>query len=560
MFKRLVVLISMTWAGLYPAFCQDRMLDLLKTELKSQMTELGKGEYPPYYMNYRVIDTYSRVIKASMGAVNTVETEKQIIFVPQVRVGSPEFDNFHESQNGVVVNRFAGPPTILLPYDTKSGFESFREIIREEVNSRYKFAVSNFERAKAKRGVKVENVDKSADFTKAKAEKYFEPVLKDDKTQLDIKAWEKKLNKYSGFFADNKDIISANATMSFKIWRKYFVSTEGAEVAENRTYVLLSIRAMTMAEDGMELPLHKSYFAFFPEELPSEAEIMNDLKQMSAKLSKLKVAPLVQPYTGPALLSGSASGVFFHEIFGHRIEGQKMKSDSDGQTFKNMVNEYVLPKAISVLCDPTMKKFKGSPLNGYYIFDDQGVRGKRVEVVKDGILKNFLMTRTGLEGFPESNGHARAEFEYDPTSRQSNLIVETNNYKTDAELRILLISEAKKQGKEYGYFFKAVTGGFTQTGRSGANSFNVTPLEVYRVYVDGREDELVRGVDMIGTPLSMFSNIEHAGGEYEIFTGTCGASSGNVPVTAISPTIFVNKVELQKKPKPSVTPALLPRP
>lgn len=138
MFKRLVVLISMTWAGLYPAFCQDRMLDLLKTELKSQMTELGKGEYPPYYMNYRVIDTYSRVIKASMGAVNTVETEKQIIFVPQVRVGSPEFDNFHESQNGVVVNRFAGPPTILLPYDTKSGFESFREIIREEVNSRYK--------------------------------------------------------------------------------------------------------------------------------------------------------------------------------------------------------------------------------------------------------------------------------------------------------------------------------------------------------------------------------------------------------------------------------------
>ncbi|HBY01060.1 MAG TPA: hypothetical protein DEG92_00680, partial [Rikenellaceae bacterium] len=101
---------------------------------------------------------------------------------------------------------------------------------------------------------------------------------------------------------------------------------------------------------------------------------------------------------------------------------------------------------------------------------------------------------------------------------------------------------------------------FTQTGRTGANSFNVTPLEVYKIYVDGRKDELVRGVDMIGTPLSMFSNIVHAGGEFEIFTGTCGASSGNVPVTAISPTILVNKVELQKKAKPTVTPALLPRP
>ena len=170
------------------------------------------------------------------------------------------------------------------------------------------------------------------------------------------------------------------------------------------------------------------------------------------------------------------------------------------------------------------------------------------------------MTRTPIEGFEYSNGHARAQAGFQPVSRQSNLIVETKHPYTDLELKNMLIQEAKNQGKEYGYFFKAVTGGFTQTGRSGANSFNVTPLEVYRVYVDGREDELVRGVDMIGTPLSMFSNIEHAGGEYEIFTGTCGASSGNVPVTAISPTIFVNKVELQKKPKPSVTPALLPRP
>jgi len=539
---------------------QDKMLDFLKGELKSQMTTLQKGEYPPYYMNYRVIDSYSRVIRSSMGATNTIEEDKQLLFIPQIRIGSPEFDNFHETQNGVGISRFAGPPSILLPRDLQNGTDALRDILREEVNKRYKFALSSLERAKAKKGVQVENQDKSIDFTKAKAEKYFEPALKEDKIALDTKIWQDKLNKYSALFAENKDIIGANITLSYKIWRKYFVSTEGAEIAENRVYILLSVRGTTMADDGMELPLHNSYFAYSLDELPSEAQITKDIKTMSSKLSKLKVAPLVQPYTGPALLSGSASGVFFHEIFGHRVEGQKMKSDRDGQTFKNMVGESVLPASISVYCDPTMKKYHGNALNGYYIFDDQGVRGERVEVVKDGILKNFLMTRTGLDGFPKSNGHSRAEFEYDPTSRQSNLIVETNAYKTDAELRKLLIDEAKKQGKEYGYFFKAVTGGFTQTGRTGANSFNVTPLEVYKIYVDGREDELVRGVDMIGTPLSMFSNIEYAGGEFEIFTGTCGASSGNVPVTAISPTILVNKVELQKKAKPTVTPALLPRP
>ena len=557
-FKVLLVSLLALIASQLPA--QDKMLDLLKAELKSQMATLQKGEYPPYYMNYRVLDNNTRIIRSSMGATNNIEENKQVMFVPQVRIGSPEFDNFHESQNGVMISRFVGPPTILLPKDLQNGMESFKQIIKEEVNSRYRFAVNSLDRAKAKKGVQVENLDKSPDFTKAKAEKYFEPALKEEKIALDLEAWQKKLNKYSGLFAENKDIISANSTLTYKIWRKYFVSTEGAEIAENRVYINMSIRAITMADDGMELPLHTSYFAFSLDELPSEAEIIKDIKEMSAKLSKLKVAPLVQPYTGPALLSGSASGVFFHEIFGHRVEGQKMKSDADGQTFKNMVGESVLPKSLSVYMDPTMKKYHGNPLNGYYIFDDQGVRGERVEVVKDGILRNFLMTRTGLDGFPKSNGHSRTEFKNDPTSRQSNLIVETNDYKTDAELRKLLIAEAKKQGKEYGYFFKAVTGGFTQTGRTGANSFNVTPLEVYKVFVDGKADELVRGVDMIGTPLSMFSNIEYAGGDFEIFTGTCGASSGNVPVTAISPTILVNKVELQKKAKPTVTPALLPRP
>lgn len=555
-----IFLLSLTALLFIQLPAQDKMLDLLKSELKSQMTTLQKGEYPPYYMNFRVVDNHTRTIRSAMGATNTVEEEKQLIFLPQIRIGTPEFDNFRESQNGTPTSRFMAPPTILLPKDLQNGLEAIKEIMREEVNNRYKYALVSLDRAKASSGVQVENADKSPDFTKAKAEKYFEPALKEEKIALDTKAWQAKLNKYSALLSENKDIIGANSTLTYRIWRKYFVSTEGAEIAENRVYILLSIRGTAMADDGMELPLHNSYFAYSLDELPPEELIIKEIKEMSAKLSELRVAPLVQPYTGPALLSGSASGVFFHEIFGHRIEGQKMKSERDGQTFKNMVGESVLPASISVYMDPTMKKYHGNALNGYYIFDDQGVRGEKVEVVKNGILKDFLMTRTGLDGFPKSNGHARAEFELDPTSRQSNLIVETNAYKTDAELRKLLIEEAKKQDKEYGFFFKSVTGGFTQTGRTGANSFNVTPLEVYKIYVDGRKDELVRGVDMIGTPLSMFSNIVYAGGEFEIFTGTCGASSGNVPVTAISPTILVNKVELQKKAKPTVTPALLPRP
>ena len=171
------------------------------------------------------------------------------------------------------------------------------------------------------------------------------------------------------------------------------------------------------------------------------------------------------------------------------------------------------------------------------------------------------MSRTPLDGFPKSNAHGRTSGGGDPVSRQSNLVVETSTPYTEAELREMLKEEAKRQGKEYGYYFKNVTSGFTLTGEGGSlNSFNVTPLEVYRVYVDGRPDELVRGVDLIGTPLSMFSNIKAAGDTPSTFTGVCGAESGWVPVTASSPMIFCTKIETQRREKSKELPPILPAP
>ncbi|MDR0419595.1 MAG: TldD/PmbA family protein, partial [Prevotellaceae bacterium] len=255
-----------------------------------------------------------------------------------------------------------------------------------------------------------------------------------------------------------------------------------------------------------------------------------------------------------------AAGVFFHEIFGHRIEGQRLRSETDGQTFKKKVGQKVLNENLSVSMDPTLKTFNGNDLNGYYKYDEQGVRGEKVEIVKNGFLKGFLMSRTPIEGFLKSNGHARAEAGRQPTTRQSNLIVTSLKPQSEDEIRNLLIEEAKKQGKEYGYFFASVVGGFTNTGRYSPNSFNVTPTEVYRIYVDGRPDELVRGVNLVGTPLSMFAQIDYTGDNYEIFTGQCGAESGHVPVTTIAPMLLVRNIEVQKKPKSQNTLPLLERP
>ena len=86
------------------------------------------------------------------------------------------------------------------------------------------------------------------------------------------------------------------------------------------------------------------------------------------------------------------------------------------------------------------------------------------------------------------------------------------------------------------------------------------PIEVYRIYVDGRPDELVSGVDLIGTPLTMFSNIISGSDTRKVFTGFCGAESGHVPVTTISPALFVRKIETQKTPEFDSKLPLLPSP
>ena len=224
------------------------------------------------------------------------------------------------------------------------------------------------------------------------------------------------------------------------------------------------------------------------------------------------------------------------------------------------VTEKHSKSTLQVYDDPTCQYYAGQQLNGFYKYDDQGVKAQRVNIVVNGILNDFLMTRTPIDGHPTSNGHARAEGGADPVSRQSNLIIESSQPKSDEEMRQLLINEIKKQGKEYGYYFTEVTSGFTFTGRENTSAFNVTPLEVYKVYADGRPDQLVRGVNLIGTPLSMFSNIICAGNKHQVFSGMCGAESGQIPVTAIAPMILVNKVEMQRKPQSRDMLPILKRP
>jgi TldD protein len=324
--------------------------------------------------------------------------------------------------------------------------------------------------------------------------------------------------------------------------------------------VRLVIQAAARADDGTELMRVESFQAATAEQLPADAELEAKVAKMSGDLKDLRAAPSADPYAGPAMLSGRAAAVFFHEVLGHRLEGHRQRDESEGQTFTKKVNQLVLPAFLNVTDDPTMKELNGVKLAGYYDYDDEGVAAQRVIAVENGVLKNFLTSRMPIKNFTQSNGHGRRQPGLMATGRQGNLIVTSTNMVNDAELRQKFIEEIKKQGKPYGLYFDDIQGGFTLTGRSSPQAFQVLPVMVYRVYADGRPDELVRGVDIVGTPLLSLNNIMLTGNTLQVFNGVCGAESGQVPVAAAAPAMLFSTIEVQKRRRGTDRPPILAPP
>lgn len=541
------------------AFAQtDPLVDILKAEMVREMEQLNKAPVPPYYLDYHVDDLEFATITASFGSIIEQHQDRSRILSLRIKVGDYTFDDSHQVNERGMNYRGGGAGQAILPVDNDPvaiSFQLWKTTANryEDALSRYK-AVKNIAEREPKTTVAVN------DFSNEPVANHVEPPLKPLKEDFDTEVWKQKIKKYSGIFLRDKNIIQGIVSLRATYERKYFISSEGTLIVQNTPSVYLAINGSIRADDGDIIPLSKSYYATRPQDLPGDEVLLTDIEKLVVTLGKLRTAPLAEPYSGPAILMAETSGVFFHEIFGHRIEGHRLKNEYDGQTFKSRINQPVLPKTLNVIFDPTLSTYKNFKLNGNYAYDDEGVKSKRVTIVQNGILKTFLMSRSPLEGIPNSNGHGRASVGAEPVSRQSNLIVETTKPVKFQELRKLLIKECQKQGKEYGYMFKEVVGGFTTTDRYNPNAFNIFPTEVYRIYVNGKPDELVRGVDLIGTPLAMFAEISAAADDAGVFIGFCGAESGNVPVSAVAPSLFVRRIETQKKPKQHEEGTLLSRP
>ena len=532
------------------------LLDTMTGELQRAFSLLGKPgtnqknadkQLPPYFISYSISDSNAVSIRAQYGALADSNTSHVRVADVQVRIGDPKLDNTHGNHRASAVN------SLQIPLGDDRA--ALARTLWLATNAGYGNALDNYLRVKTEAQVRAKEEDSSPDFSQEPPQvSVSEPA---PPITIDRNAWEQRIKALSLVFREFPDVYQNIAMLTVQTQTDYYASSEGSRIVAPHQQARIVVFAVTRAEDGMDLFRGQTFEAETADTLPSQSQMEAGIRELGKSLEALRKAPVTEPFHGPAILSGRASAVFFHEVLGHRLEGQRQRGDEEGQTFTKELNKEVLPPFLSVSDDPTVSTFDKNWLSGTYSFDDEGQKARRVDLIQNGVLKTFLMSRLPIASFAESNGHGRGQTGRMPTGRQGNLIVTSTKTEPEIDLRKQLISEAKKQGKPYGLYFEDISSGFAVTTRSAPQAFQVIPLVVWRVYVDGRPDELVRGVSIVGTPLSAMKRILATSDKSEVFNGECGAESGTVPVSSVAPAMLVSEIETQRQQQGTQRPPIL---
>ncbi len=527
----------------------DRIIfQAMEEEMSRSLKQLKVDVFdPPYFMNYQIRHHDHAEVAASFGAIiRSTFTPKRTLFV-DVRVGDEKFDSSVPNSHRYHMEQF-------IPIE--NDLDSLRRVIWYETDLRYKQAIVNFLK---KKGRFISGVDSHSlpDFSRGKSPQIRLDPIPD--WNLSQKSLKELVRSISRVFRKVPDIEKSQVKFLADRDIHYYYDSDGNKIREANIYFGLLIKAWTKTEEGSQIHDQKAFYFSTIDQIPSKKKLIKAANELISSVKKLKLAPRMDPYVGPAIFSSDATAVLFHEAIGHRLEGDRLRNKKDGKTFLKKVGEQILPEFISIKDDPTIKNFDGKPLLGHFHYDDQGQESEEVVLIDHGKLKGFLLSRTPILGFSKTNGHARGDGIHFPTARMGNFFVRSENTVSDNLLKNKLIEEVIRQGKPYGLIVKKIVGGETHTESDFFQVFKGKPLYLVKVYPDGKE-EMVRGVDFVGTPLSMISKILVTGKTLSVVNGFCAAESGNLPVTSITPSILLSEVELQSSNQSTVSKPILPAP
>ncbi len=547
---------SLTKASISAVQAKDRsdyiVLQAMEDELMRSQEKLKlEGYETPYFISYQIKDNEYYSIKGKYGAIASSENDRIRRLFVDVRVGNYDFDNSIKGRSG------GGIPfhdTSDVPVDNDP--DAIRAALWQATDLAYKGALTQYFNKKANNVLEIKDTN-SKSFTREKSHDYYGPELN---LTFNPGEWKDKIREISSVYKNYKELTNADIVITAQKETVYFINTEGTSYIRDEVLYSIDAQVTTRAKDGKVISNYRNLYYVSPKQIPSVKEIKAIVNEMVEETLVMRSAEVLSPLSVPALLEPEAAGVVFHEAIGHRLEGERQIDDNEGQTFKDKVGEIVIPSFLSIIDDPSMKNFNGTHLMGYYPFDDQGVPGERVVLIDKGILRNFLLSRTPVNGFERSNGHGRASYGRAPIARMSNTIIESDTEYSKEKLKELLIEEVKRQNKPFGLLIKRMKGGETNTSSYNFQAYRATPVAIYKVDPKTGEETPVRDVEIVGTPLVSINKIIATGDDYSVFNGFCGAESGYIPVSTVAPSILVSEIELQRKSSKKEKLPLLPPP
>ena len=554
----------------------DKTLVAMRDELQRSRDRLAiPGLERPYYIEYRLLDLDVRTVSASFGALISTNTARNRFMSVNVRVGDYKLD----SSNFVTDESFRGFIGSTGQVGIDRDYNSLRQDLWLATDQAYKEALDTLSR---KRGflrslAKPPDID---DFSRAQPVKLIEPRLEPDWTSRN---WEDEARAISAVLRGDPQLYDTRVTYHLIYATSYLMNTEGTEIRVSRSLAAIEASLETQADDGMPLHHFCAFYARRPSELPPVDVAHKELDRVGKELVALRLAPPAADYVGPVLFEVPAAGALVAQMLGPSVGGarpplsmlpmfdQIMERMGGRSEWSGRVGTRVLPPSVTLVDDPAAKEFHGQPLLGDYGVDDEGVRGQRVALVEDGVLRNQLMSRRPGPDFDQSNGHGRAAPLNDPRPAMSNLFFTSSDTVSPAELRKRFLDKCREAGLRACLVVRQmdnpVLGLHRQEDLSdmiaslaaGAASGDRAPLLVFRVNVaDGRE-ELVRGARLTGLNLRALRSLAGIGNDPAVFSfmqsqatgfsgtalGAFGAAQGGVPGSMIAPSLLFEEVEVR---------------
>jgi len=533
------------------------------------------GVEKPFYLEYRLLDVEVRAVTASFGNLVSSTTTRNRIMSVDARIGDYHLD----SSNFISEDGFQGFLGSTGEVGIDHDYNSLRQDLWLATDQAYKEAATqlSLKQAFLRSLTKPPEID---DFSQERALVKIEPRELPDWTS---RKWEDEARAASAALKSFPQLYGTRVNYYFVYTTYYLMNTEGTELRTSKRLAAVEAAFDTQADDGM--PLHNYYAVYVakPGDIPDPATISKGLTQAGSQLMQLRSAPLVPDYTGPVLFDASASGSVLAQVMAASLSGarpplsmmgafdQIMDRMGGRSEWTGRVSTRVLPTSVSLIDDPTMADYQGHPLLGQYEIDDEGVKGQRIELVQNGVLKNLLMSRRPGPEFQSSNGHARSAMLSDTKPLASNLIFQSSDASNAADLRKKFLDACRQDGHEWCVEVKRMDNpalssisqqdfsDFLGSIAGGVASGERMPLLYYRVYVaDGRE-ELVRGGHIEGLSLRSIRNMLAIGDDLAVYDytqnpaagfagtalGSFGGIQGGIPSSIVAPSLLLEEVEIR---------------